>query len=158
MFPTLNANNVAKRFVAGTNATTLGSVTCGLLASGPMNFLSVPAVVDVSGMEYSIGVFADNAGADGLAAQSASIVSLALSDGGATGDATAVAVLATAITNSTTAWTSTIPRDVTGTSATDLDADDWINFHVTTQAATVAGAGQVDVAIAFIYGKPGALA
>lgn len=155
-FPTMNAITVAKRFLAGSSDTT-SAVLCSQIATGPNNFLSVPAVVDVSGMEYSFAVFADSiSGAPGLAAGTASAASLALSDGGATGDNTTVAALATAIT-STTAFVDTVPRDVTGTTATDLDADDWVNFHVTVATTTTAGVGQAEVALAFIYGKPGSI-
>jgi len=158
MFPAMNAQVVTKRFTAGTGATTLGSIACGVMSTGPQVLLSVPAVVDVSGMEFSFNVYADGiSGKPTLEASTGSVVSVTLSDGGATGDATTVAVLATATTN-TVAWSDTVPRDVSGSSATDLDADDWVNFHITANVATVAGIGQMDVALAYIYGKPGAIA
>ena len=155
-FPAMNAQSVTKRFVGGSNPAA-AVCTAGQLPSGPHNLLSVPGVVDVSGMEFSLGIAADSISGQGtLAAGSTSAISITLSDGGATGDNTTVAVLATAIT-STVAWADTTPKDVAGSSATDLDADDWINLHLTAVTTTTEGAGQVDVALAYIYGKPGAI-
>ncbi len=156
-FPTMNAQSVAKRFAAATAPTASGVL--GNMPTGPHNIISVPGVIDVSGMEYSFGVAFDSAGAAGLGASTAdaSRFQVALADGGASGDVTTTAVLATAIT-STTAFVDTVPRDVTGTSATDLDADDWVNLQITAQPTTVAGAGTIDVAVAYIYGKPGSIA
>lgn len=156
-FPTMNANTVARMYLGSTAATTAASAL-GLMNTGPNNLVSVPAVVDVSGMEYSFGVAFDSAGAAGLGASTndASAADVALTDGGATGDNTTVSVLATALT-ATVAFTAQVPRDVTGTSTTDLDADDWINVSLTGQPTTVAGVAVLDVSLNYIFGKPGSI-
>jgi hypothetical protein len=155
-FPAMNAQSVAKRFSGATGPST--TTVLAYLPTGPHNIISVPGVVDVSGMEMSFGVAFDSLGVAGLGASTAdaSLLSVTLADGGPTGDATTTAVLATAITSSA-AFVDTVPRDVAGTSATDLDADDWVNFQVTAQPTTVAGGGAIDVNFAYIYGKPGAI-
>jgi len=153
----MNAKTVAKTFVHATAPST--SVILANIPTGPINFFSVPAVVDVSAMEYSFVIEADSgSGAPGLEASTAdaSRLQIALSDGGPTGDNTSVAVLAAAITN-TVIFTDTVPRDVTGTSATDLDADDWVNLHVTANPTTVPGAGVIHANVAYLYGKPAAI-
>lgn len=157
MFPIVNAQSVAKRFSPATAPTTSGVL--GNMPTGPHNILSVPAVVDVSGLEYSFGVAFDSAGAAGLGAStaSASLFTVDLRDGGASGDNTTVTKLGTDVSSST-AFVDTVPRDATGSSATDLDADDWVNLGITNQPTTVAGAAVIDVAVAYIYGKPGAIA
>jgi hypothetical protein len=156
-FPAINAHSVTKRFAGATGAST--TTVLGNISSGPHNLLSVPGVVDVSGMEYSFGVAHDGLGVAGLGVSTAdaSLLTIALSDGGPTGDNTTISLLATGITSST-AFVDTVPRDVTGTTATDLDADDWVNFHVTTQPTTVTGGGAIDVVVSYVYGKPGAIA
>ena len=130
------------------------------LNTGQYNLFSVPGVVDVSGMEFSIGQRSTSLSATpGIAASTdvASSPTFTFSDGGPTGDATGAAVLFTAVT-STTAWVARVPKDIAGTSTTDLDADDWVNFRVTIQPGTSdAEAAQVDLAIAYIYGKPGSI-
>ena len=154
-FPTMNATTLYASFDGATTASTTGVV--GKIATGPFNMISVPAVVDVSGMEYSFILQGDSiSGAPSIAAGTASAFSVALSDGGPTGDNTTVAAFATAIT-STTAWVDTVPKDVTGTTGTDLDADDWVNFHVVANTATLAGVGKMAVSLAFIYGKPASI-
>jgi hypothetical protein len=154
-FPYMNAITVNGSFQAANAPTTTGFLIN--LATGPHVFVNVPGVVDVSGMEYSIYVRADNSsGKAGIGAGTASAASLALVDGGPTGDATTTALLAAVLT-STVEWEDTVPRDVTGTSATDLDADDWVNFQVSAQPTTTPGVSQADVSLTYIYGKPGAI-
>jgi hypothetical protein len=158
MFPTLNAFSVS-RLVAKTGISTATGFG-NRLSTGQFNLFSVPGVVDVSGMEFSMGVAYDSTGnTPGLVAStnSASSTTVTFSDGGPTGDATAAHSLFTAI-SATTAWTTHVPRDVTGTSATDLDADDWVNFRVTVESTTVSGANAFDLAVAYVYGKPGSIA
>ena len=146
-FPYMNAITVTGSFQDAREATTTGYLIN--LVTGPH--------VDVSGMEYSIYVRAENSsGKAGIAAGTASAASLALVDGGPTGDATTTALLAAVLT-STVEWVDTVPRDVTGTSATDLDADDWVNFQVSAQPTTTPGVSQADVSLTYIYGKPGAI-
>lgn len=152
-FPTMNAQSAQRLFRPLDVTTDIVN-----LATGPHNLLSVPAVVDVSALEYSFIFAASKDSSPDLAASTAdaSRVQVALSDGGPTGDNTTVSVLASAIT-STVAWADTVPRDVTGTSATDLDADDWINFHVTGQPTTVVGVSEMAVNLSYIYGKPASI-
>lgn len=158
MFPTMNAQSVTKRFAGATGPST--TTVIGNIATGPHNLLSVPAVVDVSGMEYSLGVAHDGLGVAGLseASVAASQAAIALSDGGPSGDNTTVAILAAVLVPATASpFIDSVPQDVTGTSTTDLDADDWVNFHVTVQPTTITGVGAADVALAYIYGKPGSI-
>jgi hypothetical protein len=157
-FPTMNAQSVFGLFTNHATWATAETSARNEVLTGPFNLLNVPAVVDVSGIEYSFGVEADGAGAAGIGASTHdnSLLSVALSDGGATGDNTTVSVLATAITSST-AFTDTVPRDVSGTSSTDLDANDWVNFHVVAQPTSVVGAAAIGVHLNFIYGKPASI-
>jgi hypothetical protein len=153
-FPSMNAKSVA--VLVTTPAT---GVAIGAVATGPHNMFSVPAPVDVSGMEWSLSVVVDSvSGVLGLGASTvtASSLQVTLADGGPTGDATVTAILATDIT-STVAFVDTVPRDVTGTSTTDLDADDWVNLQITNQPTTVPGAGMIHVNTNYIYGVPGAI-
>ena len=154
MFPTMNAKTQSRQVHLGTSSS--ATAVLEQLTTGPMNLFSVPGVVDVSGMEFSIGVYDSTSGAAGLAAQTGSVLQVTFSDGGPSGDNTAVAVLFTALTN-TVAWTETIPRDAAGSSATDLDADDWVNFHYVAKTATIPGIGMADAVAHYVYGKPGAI-
>ena len=157
-FPAMNALSVFGLFSNHATWATAESSAHVEMITGPFNLITVPGVVDVSGMEYAFGVETDGAGAAGLGASTHdnSLFSVALTDGGPTGDNTTVTALATAITSST-AFTDTVPRDVSGTSSTDLDADDWVNFHVVGQPTTVVGAASVGVHLNFIYGKPASI-
>jgi hypothetical protein len=126
------------------------------MQSGQYNFASVPGVVDVSAMEFSIAVEWDAtiANARGLVT-GASVAELGASDGGPTGDATTVSALFADLTNAVTArWLANVPVDVAGTSTTDLDADDWVNIHVNTAVSGTTGAGAADYSMSYIYGKP----
>ena len=154
MFPTMNAKSVTRMITDGQVLTTTGFFT---LNSGPHNMFTVPGVVDVTAMEMAIAIIANNlSGAGGLEAGTASAISVTFSDGGPSGDNTTVAVLTTAIT-STVAFVDTVPREFTGTSTTDLDADDWVNFHQTVIVASAGAAGVALGAVNYLYGKPGAI-
>ncbi len=136
------------------NANTIGSVRfTGAVAATNANWFRVPAVVDVSGMEFAFGLGTTKAAA------SASIFTLTIVDGGASGDAVATtAVLAATATNGPstgTAWTINKPRTVAGSSATDLDADDYVNLVPTTAGSA---ASVLVTMAAFIYGKPAGIA
>jgi len=88
----------------------------------------------------------------------ASLTAMSFSDGGPTGDATTVAELFAASSNTTSvAWALNVPRDSAGTSTTDLDADDWVNFYVKTAPTTVAGMAAATIVGNYIYGKPGSI-
>ena len=158
-FPTTNANSIALWLQRATVATTTGVVEA--VITGQHSLFSLPGVVDVSGMEFSVGVLADAiSGTPGKDADAvdASLTAIAFSDGGPTGDATTVAELyaATSFTTSV-AFALNVSRDSSGTSTTDLDADDWVNFYLKTKPTTVAGIAQYNVEASYIYGKPGAI-
>jgi hypothetical protein len=153
-FPIMNAQSITKTIAHLTTATTTHHGA--KLITDPINVMSVPGVIDVSGMEFSIGLWRDSiSGSVTLqAATGGSQVTVTLSDGGASGDAKSI--LATAISN-TAAFVAAVPKDTTGTSTTDLDADDWVNFHVTAQPTTVSGISAAHLALSYLYGKPGAI-
>jgi hypothetical protein len=153
-FPIMNAQSITKTIAHLSVATTTGHGK--MLDTGPINVMSVPGVIDVSGMEFSIGLWRDSiSGSVTLMAQTGgSQVKVTLSDGGATGDAKSI--LATELSN-TAAFAASVPKDTTGTSTTDLDADDWVNFHVTAQPTTVSGMSAAHLALSYLYGKPAAI-
>ena len=154
-FPIMNAQSITKTIAHLSVATTTGHGK--LLDTGPINVMSVPGVVDVSGMEFSIGLWRDSiSGSVTSIAEAASAYKVTLSDGGATGDNTTVAILATELSN-TAAFAASVPKDTTGTRTTDLDADDWVNFHVTAQPTTVSGMSAAHLALSYLYGKPAAI-
>lgn len=111
--------------------------------------LKAPAVVDVTGMEMYFGLNTTEAAA------SASIHTMTAVDGSASGDAVATtATLLATITNgpsSGTGWTAYKWRGGSGTSTTDLDADDSVNIVKSTVGTASSGAV---MAIAYIHGKP----
>lgn len=156
-FPSNNANSVSRLVSRGTVSTLTGITE--MLATGQYNLFSVPAVVDVSGMEFSVGASIDgSSGTPGLAAQTASSQTVAFHDGGGSGDnSTTQRLFDPTNLTSTTAWTAKVPRDQAGTSSTDLDADDWVNFLVSVNPTTIVGAAAFDVTVNYVYGKPGAI-
>jgi hypothetical protein len=158
-FPTMNALSVARWIQRATVSSATGIVEG--IASGQHNLFSVPGVVDVSGMEFSVGIAADalsGTPGKGADATDASLTAVSFSDGGPSGDATTVAELyaATAMTSSV-AWAARVPKDSNGTSVTDFDADDWVNLYQKTIPASVAGIAAYDLEASYIYGKPGAI-
>ncbi len=156
MFPYMNANT-AERLLWSPNSASADPHA--QLQSGQYNFFSVPAVVDVSAMEFSIAAEWDAtiANARGIVT-GAAVLEAGASDGGPTGDATSVAALFADLTNTvTTRWLANVPVDVAGTSTTDLDADDWVNIHINTAISGTTSAGALDYGVAYIYGKPGGI-
>lgn len=156
-FPYMNAMSVS-RLLTGVQAAAASTVN--FLTTGQHNLFSVPGVVDVSGMEFSMSPsnLANTAGTR-VVASAASTAVVTFSDGGATGDATGAAVLFSQdnMSNSLTGgFPTNSPIDAAGSSTTDLDADDWVNFRVV-QNATGALLGGVNAAVSYIYGKPGAI-
>lgn len=128
------------------NAISFGHHNIGAVAGDTNNWFKVPAVVDVSGMEFTFAL------ATTKAAASASVFTAKCTDGATTGVGTAD--LFTAITNSPstgTAWTDITVRNQLGTSATDLDADDMVNLVTTTAGTAATG---LTAAVAYIFGKP----
>lgn len=131
-------------------------------ATGYNNLMSVPAVVDISGMEFSVGV-RGQAGSGKIVAgvpSGTTTVLVNFSDGGPSGDnATAQTYFSNDTWSNSTLYAANIPRDGTGaTFATDLDADDWLNFRVVANLSTSAGIGVLDVHVAYVFGKPGGVA
>lgn len=153
-FPYMNVHTVSKTLWSPNSASADPHLQ---MQSGQFNWFSVPAVVDVSGMEFSIAVEWDaTIGNARGAATGAAVIELGASDGGPTGDATTVAVLFTDLNNTPTSqFAANVPVDVAGTSGTDLDADDWVNIHVNTAVSGTTGAGAANYNVAYIYGKPG---
>jgi hypothetical protein len=155
-FPYMNAQSVSRTVSRGVAATTTGIAAS--IPTGPYNLFSVPGTVDVSAMEMSIGVIADSiSGSTILAIQTGSPLTVSFSDGANCGANTTVSLLVAAIGNTVAAFADTIPQDMAGTSTTDLDADDWVNFHVTANPTTIPGVGVYGVNVNYIYGKPGAI-
>jgi len=130
------------------NANTHGHHRNGAHISDSVNWFKTPAAVDASGMEFSFGLAKTYAG------HASSVISIQCTDGATTGIGTDA--LFTAVTNSGgTAWTDLTVRNQAGTTTTDLDADDVVNL-VTVTGMSTAGSGQTN-AVAYIYGKPGAI-
>ena len=160
-FPVMNAQ-VVSRLVGDGNINNTVNHYVKELTTGQHNLFSVPAVVEVSGMEFSLGVVSSATdGSKGLASETgASAFKPVMSDGGPTGDATGAAVLfgdESSLSATGGAYAANVSKDVTGTSTTDLDADDWVNLRVTINGATVDGAGNVNTQVSYVYGKPGAI-
>lgn len=152
-FPYMNANEVARLFWSPASASADPHLQ---MQSGQYNMFSVPAVVDVSAMEFSIAVEWDATIANARGSASGNgVVELGATDGGASGDATTIALLFGDLSDSAVTFAANKPEDVTGTSTTDLDADDWVNIHCNTNVSGTTGAGAADYNVAYIYGKPG---
>jgi hypothetical protein len=159
-FPSMNAQSISRLIISSEVATATG-IFERILTGQAGNLFSVPAVVDVSGMEFSVAILMDSgSGTKGIEASTHndSRLEVTFEDGGASGDNATVAQLFSASTlTGTVAWTAYVPRDKAGTSSTDLDADDWVNFLVASNATTVPGIGMAEVAVSYIYGKPGVI-
>ena len=150
------------------NAVTVDSVVIGIaqttviaklqVQSGAYNMFSAPALVDVSAMEFSIAWMTNADASRGKGSSGNAGYDISMVDGGATGDATGRAALFQSLNGSTgtnlTQFASTIPFDVAGTSTTDLEADDWVNYLELTSLTTTASAGVVTITTAFLHGKP----
>ena len=159
-FPSNNAQSVS-RLIISSSASTATGILERILTGQAGNLFSVPGVVDASGMEFSVSILMDSGSATkGLEASTAdtSRLEVTFEDGGASGDnATAAQLFSASSLSGTTAWTAYVPKDAGGTTSTDLDADDWVNFLVATNVTTVPGIGAAEVAVAYIYGKPGVI-
>ena len=156
-FPYMNAMSVS-RLLTQTYSND-NPTSHSMLTTGQHNLFSVPGVVDVSAMEFSMLLSAlASTLLTRVLASAASTAVVTFSDGGAAGDATAAAVLFSqdSMSNSlTNAFLHNIPVDATGTSSTDLDADDWVNFRVVQNATSLIGG--VNAVASYIYGKPGGI-
>lgn len=156
-FPYMNAMSVS-RLLTQTYSND-NPTSHSMLTTGQHNLFSVPGVVDVSAMEFSMSLSAlASTLLTRVLASAASTAVVTFSDGGAAGDATAAAVLFSqdSMSNSlTNGFEANVPLDVTGTSSTDLDADDWVNFRVVQNATSLIGG--VNAVASYIYGKPGGI-
>ena len=135
------------------------------LPAGQYNMFQSPGVLDASAMEFSL-----TSGQDGdtdpvlTIASGASTILLSMADGGASGDATTIAPLFAATGADVGLWSNSIdggyainePITAQGTTATDLDADDWVNLSVLANATGLAGS--LYIRANYIYNKPGAIA
>jgi hypothetical protein len=166
-FPAMNAH-VANTILPGkpiaTTSTTISvSVELGTATSG-YSLFEVPAVVDVSGMEFGISVLIASGSVvppNTTIASGASTVELLFADLGATGTAagsTNYLTNADDFSNTVTGgWTTGLMRTAGGTSTTDLDADDVIGIQSVANLTTVGGIGTAGIHVAYIFGKPGAI-
>jgi hypothetical protein len=128
------------------NAISHGHVVSGVAAvSDSNNWFTVPAPVDVSGMEFAFGFATTHTAA------SASNQTVAVHDGNTTGIGTAALFTALDNVSGGTAWTDLTVRRATGTSTTDLDANDVLNLVVTDDGAATGFSAMVS----FVYGLPG---
>ena len=155
-FPSNNAEIAGRLFG---NVVNNAVTTHTFLMTGQHNWFSTPAVIDVSGMEIAMSI--EQEGGTTVTRTTASADATAvftLSDGGASGDATGAAILVSgdSFSNSITgAFPINYPIDATGTSTTDLDADDWVNFRAIQNATGLVGS--MNVTVAYVYGKPGVI-
>ena len=125
-------------------------------------FMSVPAVVDVSGMEFALVNMQEAATGIGQSvASGASTVEFQFGDmgGTATGAASGNHLINPDDLSNTLAggWTLHEARFAVGTSNTDLDADDWVGLHSVANLTTTAGIGSATIRAHFVYGKPGSI-
>ena len=155
-FPSNNAEIAGRLFGnIANNAVT----SHAFLLTGQHNWFSTPAVIDVSGMEIAMSIEQEAATTvTRTTASAASTAVFTLSDGGASGDATGAAILVSgdSFSNSiTSAFLTNVPIDAAGTSTTDLDADDWVNFRAIQNATNLVGT--MNVTVAYVYGKPGVI-
>ena len=135
-----------------TNAHTNSQAVTGAQGSANINWFKVSGVVDVTAMEFTFGLGTTEAAA------SASIKTFTVVDGGATGELVATTAALTASQANATAdsnWTAVTPRRATGTSSTDLDADDYVNVVYTDVGTATTGA---HTGASWIYGKPATIA
>jgi hypothetical protein len=164
-FPAANAHVVASSLGYGRGNSDNNALGPAFeLVSHPL--FQVPAVVDVSGMELAIATQLDGLTGTGQTIASGTTTLLYkphdgnTNAGGATGNNNFFA--ATDFSNSATGTSSwTVAHGAmraVGTSTTDLDADDWVNLDVAAALTGAIGHGAIAVSVAFIYGKPAAVA
>lgn len=118
-------------------------------ADDNFNAWSPRHLLDVSAMETEAAIVG------GLAAHASNQVALGLEDGGAAG--TGTTDIATEIGGDTVVWTDNTPKTmVMSTSASDVDADDWVNV-VYNESGTVAPAG-FSIHSSYVLGVPAGIA
>ena len=158
-FPSNNAMT-QNTFLSHMQSATTTSTFPFLKAGTYFPVLNVPAVVDVTGMEFSLSVVAEAATtvAQDIAGGAASTVfNVRFFDMGstATGGTTNQLVDGEAFC-ATVAGGYTVheAKSDTGTSTTDLDASDWVTLGVIANTADNTGVGSAQTQVSFIYGKP----
>tara|TARA_R100000808_G_scaffold1038_4_gene4928 strand:+ start:6687 stop:7112 length:426 start_codon:yes stop_codon:yes gene_type:complete len=138
-FNYMNASNITFNDVSAT----LGA------ADERINIGRVTAPVDVSAIESVVGV------TGGLSANGSNYLSLGPEDGGSTG--TGTTDIGTAVASSSTDFTDVTPRAVTAsTSASDLDADDYVNFHID-ETGNVSAVTGIHIMMNYVTGVPGGI-
>lgn len=166
-FPTMNAQ-VVSGFLGGS----IGAVTTNQLEllAGTMvhSFFKVPAVVDASAMEFgaAIGARWGTAASVTSIASGVSTITFVMADGGSSGTAAGSSnhltiddpvSTAAGFDNKSQLWQNGEIVSVTGSSTTDLDADDVVGVHLVANLTTAAGFGHMRITTAYIYGKPAAI-
>ena len=164
-FPSMNAETNSW-FIGGS----IGAVTTNQLEllGGTMvhSFLNVPAVVDVTGMEFGVTVGArwGTAASVTSIASGVSTITMIMADGGSTGSAPGSTNALTkadpasatpGFDNKGQPWQNGEMVTVTGSSTTDLDADDVLGLHLVANLTTAAGFGHIRGTVAYVFGKPG---
>ena len=155
-FPVMNAqvNHSQMIEVLGDSATAIPFLTVDKYHPQ----FNVPAPVDVTGMELAVALIYESATTvtQVNAGGAATTFVMKFFDMGttATGGTTNVLGGADAFSNSAAAgYTVHEAKKTDGTSATDLDADDWVTVAPTANATALVGS--VTAGAAFIYGVPG---
>lgn len=168
-FPTMNAGVVSTEIMDLSNAAGSGGIPF-LATARQIAIAPLPGVVDVSGMEFHMAINLTSATAPAQTLASAgSTVAFAFGDAGTTATGTAsgnhlyipattqVGADGSTLVGMFNARTNgyTVHEGVksTGTSTTDLDADDWVSLHMIANATGLAG--MITTGFAFVYGKPG---
>ena len=145
------------------------ATTSPMIKSSEYPLFNVPQVVDLSAMQMDIVQLMDaSTGVTQTMASGTTTVVLNPYDGGTNA---ANAGTATGVNNifgnddwsnsatGTNSWTVVHgARKQTGTSATDLDATDWVNLDVDVNISGAGGFGAINVAAWYAFGKPGAVA
>lgn len=159
-----SSNGIIMGKPLGTGSSTVSVSTELATSSFGLSLFEVPAVVDVSGMEFGMSV-AIAAGSvvpnNTTIASGASTVALVFADLGATGTQLATTNHLTNeddFSNTVTGgWTTGLMRTAVGTSTTDLDADDDVGVQIIANLTTAGGIGAAYVSVNYIFGKPGAI-
>jgi hypothetical protein len=159
-FPTMNAH-VAQGVIIGKAVTTVTPLPQLATSTSLYSLFDVPAVVDVSGMEFGLTIHQDAASGGGVAmASGASTVVLRFGDGGTTGSqAASTNYLLTSGTadfgnSQAGGWVAGEMKARTGASTTDLDADDVVGLQTLANLSGAGGIGHIGWTVAYLQGKP----
>lgn len=175
-FPTMNAQavhaTIAGKNVATGTITPIDSGNQLPTATAGYSLFQVPAVVDVSGMEFGVtvlGVAGSGTTHAGIAS-GVSTVLIRFCDLGTSGSSPAstnyllgadntVPVNRVSDFSNTPAdgWTTGETKYAVGTTTSDMDAADVIGMQLVHNLTTVAGFGVIGLNVNYVYGKPGAI-